>query len=387
MSSSRTSKARLLPSLLVLSALLFPMYPLRAQRPGGGTPPPASGQRSGSATSQMMSEQPVNLLVSVREPTGMPLAGFAVVNLSSQRGIHITVSTRDNSTATFQGVMEGEYDIEVNAEGYKTATEHASVLSGGTTYTVYIYLHNENEGTAGSAAPSGFLLTPRLQGEIDKGLDKMRRHQYDAARAQFEKAAKLAPGNPDIQYLLGMVEYTQEHFEGARGKFQAALSINPSHERSLLALGELQLRTGDPAGATQTLEKAYQLNGTDWRTHWLLANAYAQQKKYEKALVHATRATELGKEHAAPAWLLEGQIMLQLERREEARKAFETVARSFPNDPAVKEAKSRLAELDEAVITAVSQVLPQPETPPPPALALVAIRPWAVPPVTADESV
>jgi tetratricopeptide (TPR) repeat protein len=74
-------------------------------------------------------------------------------------------------------------------------------------------------------------MTPRLQGEIDKGLDKMRRHQYDAARAQFEKAAKMAPGNPDVQYLLGMVEYAQEHFEAARTKFETALAIYPAIAR------------------------------------------------------------------------------------------------------------------------------------------------------------
>ena len=331
--------ARILSVVLALSGLLLDAHVLSAQRPGGTGGAPV-GQRSGGPTIYS-NDVPVDVLVSVREPTGMPLAGHALVKLSSEKGVHLTVSTRDNSTATFPQMQAGEYEIEVSALGYKTATEHASVFTGGTTCNLYIYLHNEGEGTSGNSVPGGTIMTPRLQGEIDKGLDKMRRHQYDAARAQFEKAAKMAPGNPDVQYLLGMVEYTQEHFEAARKKFEAALSIYPSHERSLLSLGELQLRTGDPAGATQTLEKAYQLNGADWRTHWLLANAYDQQKNYEKALPHATRAAELGKENGAAAWVLAGQILVQMGRREEARKAFETVVRSFPNDPAVAGAKSQ----------------------------------------------
>ncbi len=386
MALRRNRVAHSLHLLVGVCSVLLPMVPLRAQRPTGGAPTPAVAQRSQGQSFPTAHEVPVDVLVSVREPSGMPLAGNALVKLYSERGVHLTVPTQDNSTATFPQILEGEYDIEVTAPGYKTAKEHASVFAGGTTCTVYVYLHSENESAPGSSAPSGAIMTPRLQGEIDKGLDKMRRHQYDAARAQFEKAAKMAPGNPDIPYLLGMLEYTQEHFEAARGKFQAALSINPSHERSLLALGELQLRTGDAMGASQTLEKAYLLNGADWRTHWLLANAYSQQKDYEKALLHARRAAELGKEHAAPAWLLEGQIMLQLERREEARKAFETVARSYPNDPAAAEAKSQLAGLDKAMITPVSQVLPPRETPPPPpALAPVAVRLWAPPDIDSKE--
>jgi tetratricopeptide (TPR) repeat protein len=322
----------------------------------------------------------------------MPLAGNALVKLYSERGAHLTAPTQDNSTATFPQILEGEYDIEVTALGYKTAKEHASVFAGGTACTVYVYLHSENEDSSPNSGPSKPIMTPRLQGEIDKGLDKMRRHQYDAAHAQFEKAAKMAPGNPDIQYLLGMVEYAQEHFDTARAKFQAALSIYPAHERSLLSLGELQLRTGDAAAAAQTLEKAYQLNGADWRTHWLLANAYAQQKNFEKAMPHATRAAELGKDHAAPAWMLLGQILVEEGKREEAKKAFEAVVRSFPNDPAVPEAKKQLAALETAVFTNVSEPL-APSLPAPvllsqpvsPAPTPASVRAWAPPDIDAKE--
>src|SRR5208282_341608 len=179
----------------------------------------------------------------------------------------------------------------------------------------------------------------------------------------------------------------QEHFDAARAKFQAVLSLYPAHERSLLSLGELQLRTGNAAAAAETLEKAYQVNGADWRTHLLLANAYVQQKDYEKALPHATRAVELGKDHAA-AWMLLGQILVQEENREKAKRAFETVIRSFPNDPAVPEAKKQLAALEMPVVTTVSYL-----EPPQPLLPLVtsltptpaAVRPWAPPDIDSKE--
>jgi tetratricopeptide (TPR) repeat protein len=324
----------------------------------------------------------------VREPSGMPLAGYAIVKLYTQGGLHLTASTQDNSTATFPRMGAGEYEVEVSALGYKTGTEHVSVFSGGSICTVYIYLHSENEDPATRAAPSGSVMTPRLQAEIDKGLDKMRRRQYDAARAQFEKAAKMAPGNPDIQYLLGMLEYTQEHFDAARTKFQAALSLNPTHERSLLSLGELQLRTGDAAAAAETLEKAYQISGADWRTHWLLANAYVQQKNYEKALPHARRAAELGKDQGAPAWMLLGQILVQEAKPEEAKRAYDSLIRSFPNDPAVPEAKIQLAALDKPAVTTVSSLQPpQPAHQPPPAATAPPAtgRVWAPPDIDSKE--
>jgi tetratricopeptide (TPR) repeat protein len=376
MSSRRIPITRIFLRLLASCALLILALPVRAQRPTGGAPTQGVGQRSAGPSLPIANEIPVDVLVSVREPSGMPLAGNALVKLYSDWGVHLTVPTQDNSTATFPRIFAGEYEIEVTALGYKTTTEHASIFPGGSSYTVYVYLHSENEVLPGGAAPSGAIITPRLQSEIDKGLEKMRKHQYDAARAQFEKAAKLAPGNPDIQYLLGMLEYTQEHFDAARAKFQAALAIYPSHERSLLSLGELQLRTGDAAEAAQTLEKAYKLNGADWRTHLLLANAYVQQKNYEKALPHATRAAELGRDHAGPAWMLLGQILMQQEKREEAKKAFETLIGSFPKDPAVPEAKTELTALHRPVVAATaSRPAPLPVVTPPPPPA--AVRPWA----------
>ena len=196
-----------------------------------------------------------------------------------------------------------------------------------------------------------------------------------------------------------MVEYAQNHFDAARAKFQSALSLNPAHERSLLALGELQLRSADPAGAAQTLEKAYQANGADWRAHLLLATAYAQQKKYDQALPHAVRAAELGREHAAPGWMLAGKILMNQGKREEAKKDFAVVLRSFPQDAAVPEVKSLLAQLEKeaatvpvsasaggpsaapSVAATVAAPAPIPAPPPPP----VATRPWAPPDIDSKE--
>ena len=314
----------------------------------------------------------------------MPLPVSAMVKLYSIDGSNRTVSTQDGATATFNKVSAGEYDIEVSAISYKTAKEHASIVSAGATFTVYVYLHSESEAPTGSTGPPSTIMTPRLQSEIDKGLEKQRKGEFDEAKKHFDKAAKMAPGNPDVQYLLGMLEYAQQHFEAARGKFEAALSIYPSHERSLLAKGELELRTGDAAGAVQTLEKAYQGNGADWRTHFLLASAYFQQKDYEKALAHATRATELAKDHAGIAWLLLGRILLGEGKRDEAKRAYETVLRSFPNDSSIGEAKAQLNELNKPVAEAVSLTaalaLPAPEPPAP-----AKINPWAPPDIDSKE--
>lgn len=369
-----------LAGLLLTVALLLSCPCADAQRPTG---PRSAPQRAGANESVFPTEN-ADVAVSVRELSGMPLPVMATVKMYSEAGTPRTATTQDGSTATFPKVFTGEYEIEVTAVGYKPGKERASIFAGGASVTVYVYLHAENEAAPGAGAPKAPIMTPRLQGEIDKGLEKLRRHEFEEARKHFEKAEKMAPGNPDVPYLLGMLEYLQNHLEEARKKFEAALLIYPSHERSLLALGELELRQGNPAVARQALEKAYAVNGADWRTRLLLANAYFQQKEYEKALPHAMRATEKGKENVAAAWVLVGRILVSLGKRDEAERAFETVLRSFPNDSYAAEAKTQIAELHKPVAAADSHVatptVPAPEGPP-----AASLRPWAPPDIDSKE--
>ncbi|HXN53949.1 MAG TPA: tetratricopeptide repeat protein [Candidatus Acidoferrum sp.] len=338
-------------------------------------------------------ETPVTVVVSVRETSGMPLPGNAFVKLSSDfSGVHLTAPTQDGSTATFPNIQGGEYEIEVNSTGYKTATEHASIMAGGSNFLVFIYMHPESEVATSSRSGGAPIVSPRLQSEIDKGMDKLRRQQYDAAREHLEKAAKMAPGNPDVQYLLGLLEYRQQHFDAARAKFEGAISIYPAHERSLVALGELLLRIGQPAQAAQNLEKAYQINGADWRTHLLLAYAYAAQKDYEKAAPHAVRAVELAKNDGAAARLLVGRVRAGQGKKAEAKQAFEGLIRDFPADPAAAQAKLALASMEKEVAAAAPRNTAEVSSAPPVASAVssipalpVLVRAWAPPDIDAKE--
>jgi tetratricopeptide (TPR) repeat protein len=349
--------------------------------------PPSSPRRESS--SQPM-DSSATVVVSVRESSGMPLPDGAFVKLYSNfSGVHLTEATRDGSTATFPSIQGGEYEIEVSSVGYKTAVEHASVMAGGSRYPIFIYMHSESEVAPETPKGGAPIMAPRLQTEIDKGLDKMKHQQYDAARTHFEKAATMAPGNPDIQFLLGMVEYLQQRFDAARVKFEAAVAIYPAHERSLVALGELFVRLRQPTQAADVLERAYRINGADWRTHLLLAQAYGAKGEYEKAAAHAARAADLGKEAGAMAKLLLGRIRASQGRTVEARAMFENIIRDFPTDAAVRDAKSELAALDKRIAAAKADMEKREPTADPPAALLpvlpLLVRAWAPPDVDAKE--
>ena len=361
-------------TLTFASILLFCALPGFAQRPSGG----GRGSQGGSAS------QGVTLLINVRDPSGVPMDGVTVVTLVATVGsYHRTVTTRDASTAVFDGLAQGEYEAEASYPGYKTTTDHISVNALGSTMQVYLYLLPESDQKSQGPTSQGIVMSPKLQAEIDKGIEALRKRQFEIARVHFAKGLGMAPGNPDISYLLGTAELGLNHIDLARQDFEHALAIEPTHERSLLALGELQLHNGDISGAIVTLEKAFLKNGAGWRTHLLLASAYAKSGRLPDAETHAQRAVELAHEKSAEARLLLGQILQAEGKLPEAQNTLQDLAAKFPNDPSAAEARKRLATLSAPrAATSVSMGptelanLPVPATP---RIELLPAneRPWA----------
>lgn len=347
----------------------------------------ASPQGRPSGQGQEIS--PVLVEVSVREASGAPLPRPAMVRLYSFSGFYRTAPTQDASTASFQDITPGEYEIEVQASGYQKGTEHASVLGGGSRATFYVYLQSGND-SAGSSGPALTpVMTPKLQTVVQKALEKIKKQQYADALRDLEKAIKAAPGNPDIHYLIGMANSGLQRLDAARAEFEAALAIFPTHASSLMALGELQLRSGRPALAAETLEKGFQANGGNWRCHFLLATAYLQMKNYAKAESHIDRAVQLSKEKNAGVYVLRARILAAEDKVEESKLRLEEVISGFPNDPAVGAARAMLKELSK------TESQPQgtaPDAPPVTAGSLLAtppiyesVQPWAPPDIDSHE--
>ena len=359
--------------LALVWLLLLCHSPAFAQRPASGS----RGSQQGVGFSA------VTLSVSVRDSSGVPMDGATVVTLVATAGSYRqTTVTRDASTAVFDGLAQGEYDVEASYPGYQRTTEHISVTALGSMMQVYLYLLPESDQKPQGTRPQGLVMSPKLQAEIDKGLEALRKHQFEVARVHFEKGLSLAPGNPDVNYFLGVAELGLNHTDMARQDFEHALTIDPTHERSLLALGELQLHNGDFSTAIATLEKAFLKNGAGWRTQFLLASAYSKAGRLPDAETHAQRAVDLAHEKGACARLLLGEIQQMEGKPLEAQRTWQEVAAKFPMDPSAEEARKKLASLSTAPPATVSPEAAQLASLPVPVSPSIELlpakeRPWA----------
>jgi tetratricopeptide (TPR) repeat protein len=340
------SRITRLPSQLLITFALLTLFPSML-RAGQGDEPIQLGKIDSHPGDSLKQSSATNVYVSVREPNGLVLTEPATIKLFCPiMNVNLGGSTKGVAVVQFSNIPAGDCFIEVSAPGYKATRERAAVvdsLSERNQY-FYVYLHLTSESAnAGVRTP----VSLNVLREMDKGTEAIRKNRPDEARKHLLKASESAPQNPDVQYLLGLLEAKQSNSDAAKTRFERAVALYPTHEHALLALGELQLHENHVPEATATLERAVGANTMSYRAQFLLGAAYMQQRNYASAKPHTQKAVELGADKLPMANVLLGQILAGEGNREAARKEFEKVMHDYPKDTAAGMAKQGLDDLEK----------------------------------------
>lgn len=308
--------------------------------------------------------QPDGVLLKVHllDSRGLPLANSAEVRLFSvTRKLDVTAGTQQSSSAEFQNVQPGDYELEITSAGFSKTTQHLHVVKRSDALSVFVYLPTESEAVPDGPGRHSRPLKSDLQNEINRGADLLQKKQFEKAGNQFSKAVRTVRENPDLWCLLGMAELGQQHNDEARQDLDRSLALNPVHEGALLGLAELDLKSGQPSAALDLAGKAYRYHGAGWRTHFLLASAYAQSDRLPEAESHARRAVTFAERNAAPdaapALMLLADILSREGKPIEAKQTWQRVSDRFPSSPEAKEAVDHFQK--------ISGESPAPDAPPP----------------------
>ena len=202
---------------------------------------------------------------------------------------------------------------------------------------------------------------------MQRGLSDLRARKYDSARKHLEKALQTAPGNPYVNYVMGMIYLVSQQAALAKPFLEKSVSIDPKQPPALLALGTARFQIHDYAGASEVLERDVQLDPASWKAEWLLAEAYLRQRNYQKAKEYAGQALKTGKQNAVRVQILVGQALAGLGERDKAVHAFEDYLESYPGDPEAAEIRSFVETLRRPTPTVLAVATePAPGTVKPP---------------------
>src|SRR5579863_350261 len=324
----------------------------RQQRPAPPTAPGGTQQRPFPPIAPTTNTEATGtVVVYIRDENGRPLRDtlFPRIQIGSAMSPFSTsvIPRNEGNGWSFVGLGIGhEYEVVVKVDGYEDTHETVELPEiPGATSSLTVFLRPVNEALVFRAPTGQFVLAPKAQKELQLALQDLRAGKNASARKHAEKALQLAPGNPFVQYVVGMTFLLANQLEQAKPHLEQAVSIDPKRPAALLALGTLRFRQGDDIGAIAVLTKATELEASSWQAEWMLASSYLRQRRYEDSREHAQRALNSGKERAGPVLLVLAQALEQLGDRQKAADAFEQFANKYPRDPNAAPARRRAAEL------------------------------------------
>lgn len=130
-----------------------------------------------------------------------------------------------------------------------------------------------------------------------RGIAYERSKQWPKAEADFLRALKLKPDQPDVLNYLGYTWVDQGvRLDKARAMIEKAVELRPKDGAIVDSLGWALYRMGDFQGAVKQLERAIELKPEDATVNDHLGDAYWQVGRVEEALFQWKRALNLDPE-------------------------------------------------------------------------------------------
>lgn len=285
---------------------------------------PVPGQDVGSQEKEYLGNGSV-ITVVVHDASGEPFSSSAVVKLF--RGL-----TPSGQHETSRGIAEfvvtrlGEFTVVVSASGYVEARKDVVVDASGRTQ-VDLYLRASAAGPTGT--PGRPLLAPKAKEALDKGLQALRENKLGEAEKYVGEAMRLAPGNPDVLYLEGVLNLKQQNWKQAQTVLEKAAQLDPNSPRTFSALGMALCNQGSYEAAIAPLTRALQLDPAgSWDTQWALAKSFYHLQRYDEALKLSQESLQKSDGRAPEIALLVAQSLTAIGRYEDAAQ----VLRQFLKD-------------------------------------------------------
>jgi len=305
------------PCFLLLAPLLFAGW--------------AVGQDVGSQEKEYLGHGSV-ITVVVHDPSGQPVSSPAIVKLFrgiSPSGEHET----SRGVAEFVVTHFGDFTVVVSAAGYDEARKDITVdITGRTQVDVYLRAPAPAGSTTG--VPGRPVLAPKAKQALDKGLRALKENKLGEADKYVGEAMRLAPGNPDVLYIEGLVKLKQQSWKQAQAVLEKAAQLEPTSARTLAALGMTFCNEGNYEAAIGPLTKSLQLDpaGT-WETQYALAKSYYRLELYDEAVKASKDSLEKSNGKAPEIALLVAQSLTAVGRYEDAAEVLRQFLRDHPDRP------------------------------------------------------
>lgn len=165
---------------------------------------------------------------------------------------------------------------------------------------------------------------------------KLVKTDLEGVIGDLKKVEEIYERAPQVKYQLALAYLATGNSGRAEDYLQLALRLSPNFVDASMQLAEINLRKGDPATAIVVLSRLLEREPRLPRGYVLLAQAHRAQGNLAKA-VDILRAVAAASPDRPDGPYLVGTILIEMDRKKEAREAFEqSLQRSALYWPAIE---------------------------------------------------
>jgi tetratricopeptide (TPR) repeat protein len=247
-------------------------------------------------------------------------------------------------------------------------------------------LHVENLSLAEAQVEKCLQLRPGwTQALVLRAQINLKQERGELAQQQLRAAVQQQPGNDELRLALARLLVDVDDFEGAREQYRILLEHNPDSGQVVYSLALLALEAGQLDEARESLERLITLDYQTQQAYYYLGAIAEEQGKHKRAM-QWYRKVEEGEhwievqirmarleavdddidaarerlrrlrlsqpEQAQRLFLVEGEILAQVDRHDEAYALYSNYLEINPQDEEILYARALIAEhlglLDQA---------------------------------------
>ncbi|MGO7534176.1 tetratricopeptide repeat protein [Rhizobium leguminosarum] len=146
-----------------------------------------------------------------------------------------------------------------------------------------------------------------------------------------QQAVEMAEEQPNGRFALGMACMWNRELDRAQAEVQQGLALQPNSAELLLLMAHIQIFSGDPAGALETLDASMRLDPHHPEILFQFrADAHFSLGEYEQALAAIEQRLQQNSQ-SETAYALLASCYGHLDRPEESRQAWEKALRINPD--------------------------------------------------------
>jgi Tfp pilus assembly protein PilF len=282
--------------------------------------------------------------VTIHDVSGEILSVPAIVKVFLN-GIPCDEGSTSNGRISFSLGNLGKFTVLAEVAGYKPGQEDLNV-SEPDKFGVEINLEREASSSSTTGAAGNPILAPKAKEALYKGMQALRDGKLDEAAKALDLAMQLAPNNPNVLYMQGVLNLKKHEWTKAQRVLEKAVQIDPNSARALAALGMALCNQKKYAEAIPPLEKSVQLDAASgWETHWSLAESYYHSERFDEALKVSQQAQTESNGQVPQVDLLVAEALTAVGRYEESATVLRELLKSHSDGPEAVTARRYLKRL------------------------------------------